>query len=108
MNVQPFSAQCKTLAIVVTSTASTSTALPSRGSVIRCVNEGPDNCYISIGTASQTATVPPTSSPVATCTVVLAGEDAVFGIPSDAIQNISVISRATKTATLIVSVGEGQ
>lgn len=103
----PFSAQCKTLAINVTASASASVSLPSSGNSIRLVNEGPNNCYVSIGSGSQTATVPPTSSPVATSTPILAGTDITLSMPSDQIYNISAICRTAQTATLLVQVGEG-
>lgn len=106
MNVQPFGAQSITLPISVTSTASTSAALPAKGSVIRCVNEGPNKCFISIGAGTQTATLP-NATPTATSTPVLAGTDIVLSIPSDAVYNISAICRSTETATLDVQVGEG-
>lgn len=107
MNPLPFSAQSKTLKVSVTTSASTSGALPGvAGNSLRVVNEGPNTAFISIGTTSQTATVPATSSPVATCTPVLPGSDVVFTVPADAVQNISAIT-ATGTATLYVSVGEG-
>lgn len=107
MNIQPFGAQNNTKAYAGTDTVGASTALPGQGSVGRFVNEGPDNCYISVGIGTQVATVPSTSTAVATCTPVEAGEDIVLSIPSNAIQNISVICRSGKTATLLVSIGEG-
>lgn len=106
MNRIPFSATSKTLPISVTSTASTSTALPGQGNSVRCVNEGPSPCFISIGAGTQTATLP-NATPTGTSTPVLAGEDCVFTIPNDAIYNISAICRAAGTATLDVQVGEG-
>lgn len=103
----PFSAQAKTLAIACTSISSSSQALPSQGNSIRLINEGPNNCYISIGSGAQIATLPSTSSPVATCSPVLAGTDITLTIPADAVYNIAVICRAASTATLLVQVGEG-
>lgn len=106
MNVQPFNAQALTLLVAVTASASSSAALPARGAVIRLVNKGPNNCFVSIGSSAQVATVP-TSTAVATATPVLAGEDVTFSIPSDSIQNISAIADASGTATLYAQVGEG-
>lgn len=106
MNVIPFSAQSKTLPISVTSSASTSTALPGQGDTLRVVNEGPNVAFISVGAGSQTATLP-NATPTATSTTILPGEDCSFTIPNDAVYNISAICRATGTATLDVSVGEG-
>ncbi len=103
----PFSAQAKTLPISVTSSASSSTALPSAGNTLRVVNEGPNDAFISVGTGAQTATLP-NATPTATSTPVLAGSDVSFTIPGDAALNISAICRATGTATLSCQVGEGQ
>ncbi len=99
----------------MSSSASTSTALPAVGSTIRLVNEGPNHCYVSIGTGSQTATVP-SGTAAATATPVLAGSDVSFTIPRPADQtknttatalNISAICSGSGTATLNVQVGEG-
>ena len=106
MNVQPFNAQALTQAISVTSTASTSTALPAQGAVIRVVNIGTKVAYYSIGSGTQTATVP-SGTPVATATPILPGEDGTFSIPSDKIYNISAIADSGNTTTLLVQVGEG-
>lgn len=105
MNVQPFNAQAKTLPISVTSTASASTALPAQGSVVRIINEGSAAAFISIGSGAQTATLP-NATPTATSTPVLAGTDITLSIPSDAVYNISAITRSG-TTTLDVQVGEG-
>lgn len=101
-----FSATSKTLPISVTSTASTSVALPGAGNTIRIVNEGPNHVFISIGSSTQTATLP-NATPTATSTPVLAGTDVVFGIPSTSTFNISAICRSSGTATIDVQVGEG-
>lgn len=108
MNVNPFTATSKTLEIDVTATASTSKALPGQGDTIRIVNEGPNTVYCAIGTGTQTATIPSTSTPNATSTAVLSGTDVIFNIASDQIYNISMICRAAGTATVEVQVGEGQ
>lgn len=105
MNANPFSAQAKTLPISVTSTASTSAALPASGNVVRLVNEGPNVCFVSIGSGDQTATLP-NATPTATSTPVAVG-DCVLGIPNSAVLNISAVCRASQTATLSVQVGEG-
>lgn len=104
--ILPFSAQAKTLPISVTSTASSSTALPSKGNTLRVVNEGPNIAFISVGTGSQTATLP-NATPTGTSTPVLPGTDISMSIPSDQVQNISAICRASGTALLDVMVGEG-
>lgn len=104
--LRPISAQCLTLPISVTSTASTSTALPNLGNSLRVVNEGPNNAFISVGTGTQTATLP-NATTTRTSTPVLAGSDMVFTIPAAAILNISAVCRAGGTATLDVEVGEG-
>lgn len=105
-NVQPFSAQSKTLDISVTSTASTSGALPGQGNTLRIVNEGPNVCWVSVGSGAQTATLPSAVTPVATCTPIMPG-DVSLTIPADAVYNISAICRASQTARLSVQVGEG-
>lgn len=107
----PFNAQALTLPISVTSTASTSTALPNIGNSVRIVNEGPNVAFISIGTGAQTATLP-NATVTATSTPVLAGTDITLSIPytpttSGLTLNISAICRASGTATLDVQVGEG-
>ena len=112
------SAQCKTLPIAVTSTASTSKALPNIGNTVRIVNSGTVACYVSIGTGSQTATIP-NATPTATSTPVLGGSDVVFQIPSPqptkgsdgtfAIPTPLNISAITDSAsiTIYVQVGDG-
>lgn len=107
MQPLPFTAQCKTLSISASSTASTSIALPNASNSVRIVNEGPNIAFVSIGAGTQTATLPSASVPVATCTPILASEDVILSIPSDAIYNISAICRSTQTAVLSVQVGEG-
>ena len=118
--IRAFSAQALTLPISVTSTASTSTALPAVGNCIRIVNEGPSAAFVSIGTGTQTATLP-NATPTATSTPILAGEDVVLTIPkpeatptgtstggftAPTALNISAITR-TGTATLDVQVADG-
>lgn len=101
-----FTCQSKSLPITVTSTASTSAALPAAGKSIRIVNEGPNIAFISVGSGTQTATLP-NATPTATSTPVMPG-DTSLSIPGDAIYNISAVCRASQTATLTVQVGEGQ
>lgn len=108
-----FPARALTLPISVTATASSSTALPALGSVVRLINEGPNNCFVSIGTGAQTATLPNATS-TATSTPVLAGSDIVLSVPNPGADgtaptalNISAICRAGGVATLDVQVGEG-
>lgn len=108
-----FSAQAKTKPISVTDSASSSTALPGCGTSIRLVNEGPNVCFVSIGSTSQTATLP-NATPTATSTPVAVG-DCVLTIPDTGVNsvtagtplNISAICRSGLTATLCVQVGEG-
>lgn len=120
MNSIPFPAQAKTLKIAVTATASTSGALPAIGNSIRVVNDGTATAFIDVGTGTRVATVPPTSTPVATCTPILPGEDVTFTIvkpeatasgvgdfTAPTALNISAITAGGST-TLYVSVGEGQ
>lgn len=102
----PFGAQAPGYSIAVTTTASSSQALPSIGNTVRLVNEGPNHAYVAIGTGPQTATVPAAGA-AATCMEVMAGTDITLTIPSSALQNISAITK-TGTAMLNVYVGEGQ
>ncbi len=102
-----FTATSKTLPISVTATASTSVALPGQGGSVRIVNEGPSIAFVSIGTGTQTATLP-NSTPTGTSTPVLAGSDICLSIPNDAVLKISAICRAGGTALLCVQVGEGE
>ncbi len=103
-----FPANAKTLPISVTDSSGSSSdaALPNTGNYIRLVNEGPNTCFVSIGVGSQTAALP-NSTPTATSTPVLAGEDVILGIPPTANLHIAAICRASGTATLDVQVGEG-
>lgn len=105
MNPNPISAQCLTKPITVTSTASTSMALPAVGNTLRIVNEGPNVAFISVGAGTQTATLP-NATATATSFPVVVG-DSSFTIPNDQAYNISAVTRAAQTATLVVSVGEG-
>lgn len=107
MNILPFSADSKVLAINATDVASTSQALPGRGNSIRILNEGPNNAYFSVGLTTQTATLPPTVTPNSTSAPIPAGEDCTFTLPSTDTYKISVVCRATETAVVIVQVGEG-
>lgn len=106
MNPIPFSATPKTLGIAVTATSSTSIALPGTGNTLRLVNEGPNICFVSIGSGSQTATLPHTSVPVATSTPVPVG-DISLTIPPVSGLEIAAICRSSQTAALSVQVGEG-
>lgn len=106
MNVQAFIAQGLTLPISVTTSASTSTALPAKGESIRLVNDGANTCFVSIGAGTQTATLP-NATVTATSTPVLPGTDIILSIPPDQIYNISAITR-TSTTTLYAIVGAGQ
>lgn len=100
------SAQSKSLPITVTSTASSSAALPASGKTLRIVNEGPNVAFISVGSGTQVATLP-NATPTATSTPVMPG-DTSLSIDASAVLNISAVCRASQTATLTVQVGEGQ
>lgn len=101
----PFGAQSLTLPVAVTSSASTSLALPATGNVLRVVNEGPNVAFISIGVGAQTATLP-NATATATSTPVYPG-DTSLSIPAVSGLHISAITRAAATAQLAVQVGEG-
>lgn len=104
-----FSGTAQTFSVSVTSTASTGKALgsaPSQSATVRLVNEGANRCYVAFGGSGITATVPDGTTPVGTCTPVLSGEDVILSVGSSQ-THISAVTRATETATLIVSVGEG-
>jgi hypothetical protein len=105
MKIDLFSIPTNTLPVVVTATASTSTALPNKGNTIRIVNEGPNVAFVSIGTGTQTATLP-NATPTATSNPIYVGET-TLSIPPDSILNISAICRASQTAQLNIQVGEG-
>lgn len=94
------------MAVSVTSTASVAVNLPGKGNTIRMVNEGPNNAYFAIAASNPVATVP-TTTPLSTCTPILAGEDLSLTIPADQTYMISAICRATQTAILVMQVGEG-
>lgn len=94
------------LKIAVTTTASASTQLPSKGNSLLIANEpGLFTVFFSVGDGVQVATVPATSNPVSTCTPTLSGMVQVFTIPNDTIKNISFIT-ATGTGSVYVAVGE--
>ena len=103
-----FPARALTLPVSVTSSASTSVALPALGGTLRIVNEGPNIAFISVGTGTQPATLP-NATPTGTSTPVLPGCDIILSIPNQAATplNISAICRESGTATLDVQVGEG-
>lgn len=112
----PFAADADSIAVSVTSTASTSAALPNVGNVLRIVNEGTNIAFFSVGTGTQTAVLPGAAG-LNTATAVLPGTDVVFSIanpqPNNSLVaptplNFSAICRAAVTTTLIVQVGEGQ
>lgn len=103
----PFDSKTRTLSIAVTSTASTSIAMPGQGGTVRIVNEGPNIAFVSIGTGVRTAVLPSAVTPAGSSTPVLASSDISLSIPSDAVLNVSAICRAAGTATLTIQVGEG-
>jgi hypothetical protein len=108
MNVQPFNATAKTISITAGTTATAAQALPGQGNVIRVVNESTTiDGYFLVTSGSTLCALPATTAASATqATIVKAGADNVFSIPSDAVYNISTITR-TGSAVLTVSVGEG-
>lgn len=105
MKIDLFSQPTLTLPVTVTTTASTSTALPAAGNTLRIVNEGPNIAFISIGTGTQTATVP-NATPTITSVPVWVGDNS-FDIPASSILNISAICRATQSSLLNIQVGYG-
>lgn len=108
MNVCPFIAQGLTLPISVTTSASTSAALPCVGESIRLVNDGANTCFVAITPKATTAVATlPNATFTATSTPILPGTDIVLGIQPDQIYNISAITR-TSTTTLYAIVGAGQ
>ncbi len=110
-----FPINTKVMAVSVTASASASQALPSSGDTIFVYNEGPSLAFVSVGTGSQTATLPATTGAAATttCFPVPAGALVTFGIPEDLTTNpptplnISAICRASGTALLDVAVNRG-
>lgn len=109
-----FPANAKVMAISVTTAASSSTALPASGQTIFFFNEGPSNAFASVGTGTQTATLPATTgaAAVATCFPVPAGAVTTYSIPEDLSStsptplNISMITRSG-TAVVDVAVARG-
>lgn len=104
----PMTVNAPVIQIAATTTASASVNVPVFGNpqTIRLVNEGPDNCYVSVGPGSQTATLP-SGTASATSTPVLAGTDITLSLPTSLVQcQISAIT-AAGTATLDVQVGLG-
>lgn len=113
MSLRPFHASSPAIAVNATTSPSASAALPGKGSVLRVCNEGGDNAFISVTSTGANGSAPaatnaalPTGTPSVVSCPVMAGEDAVFSIDNNAIQNFSVISRGT--STLVLQVGEGQ
>ena len=104
----PFTATANTKTVAATASALTAVALPTgAGNQVRIVNEGPNICFVALGAAGVLATLPTTGGGVTTCTPVLAGEDVILTRSPTVDINISTICRASGTATLTVSVGEG-
>lgn len=103
--IEIFNANALVKRISVSTSASTSTALPNTGNTLRVHNTGDVVAYIHVTTGTAAATVP-TATAAATCCSVGAGQDTVFSIPSDVIYNISAITESGAT-NLSVSVGGG-
>lgn len=114
----PFSIPCLSKPVSVTDVASSSAALPAVGNQLRIVNEGPNVCFIAVGTTAQTATLP-NSTPTVTSIPVYLGETVLTLPKPEAVAalntytaptalNISAICRSGQTSALTVQVGEGQ
>jgi hypothetical protein len=107
----PVDAQC--YSISVTNSASTSQALPASGDSIRFVNEGTAIVYVSVGSGTQTATVPVAgvAAKTRTCTPILPSTDVSFSLASFAGAstplNISAIAAVAGPTLLNVMVGQG-
>lgn len=110
----PFNATSLGITVAATASALTAVALPvgaditTAGNSIRIVNEGPNICFIALGSSSVLATLPTTGAGVTTCVPILAGEDVILTRNPTSDRYISTICRAAGTATLTVQVGEGQ
>lgn len=100
-----FPIAAKNMTLTGATTASTSAALPAAGDSIHLYNEGPNNAWVSVGSGTQTATLP-TGTAAVTCFPVPAGAIVVYGIPDSAVLNISAITR-TGTAVINVAVNRG-
>lgn len=103
--LRPIRVDVKTLPITVTTSASTSAALPAVGNYLRVVNGGTSNAFIAVGTSAQTATLP-NATPTATSTPVLAGEDVTFTIQYNGTP-LQISAIGAGATTLYVQVGEG-
>ena len=104
--LRPFPADATTISISVTS-ASADTTLPAIGAnSVRLVNEGPNNCYIAMGTGAQTAVVP-SATASRKATPVLAGSDVVLSVPWSTALHMATICESAQTSLLRVSLGEG-
>lgn len=100
MNVQPFTPGTGATYNLVLSATSTSSSvtLPAAAQVIRVVNSGTANIAFRMGIGAQTAVF-------ASDTVMLAGTVEVF---SKGQNDTFAAITASSTATVYVSVGEGQ
>ncbi len=116
MDTTPFPADGIGKAVAATAVALAAVALPSvtapttpnvSGCQIMLFNEGPDHCWIAVGTADVLATLPTTGAGVRTCTPLAAGAILVLSISPLVHTHISTICRSTKTATVTVNVGSG-
>ncbi len=107
-NMLPFPCTANTKTVAATAVTLTAVALPTgAGNQIRLVNEGPNIAFVALGASTVTATLPTTGAGVTTCTPVLAGEDVVLTRSPLVDTFISTICRASGTATLTVSIGDG-
>lgn len=109
----PFTGTALTITVAATASALTAVALPvgvdttTVGNSIRIVNEGPNICFIAMGASNVAATLPTTGAGTTTCIPVLSGEDVILTRSPLVDKFISTICRASGTATLTVSIGEG-
>lgn len=110
---QPYTATALGISVAATAAALTAVALPQgtdaqSGNSIRVFNEGPNVCWFALGGAGVLATLPATGAGVRTCVPVGIGEDLILSRNPSADLFISTICRASGTATLTVSIGDGQ
>lgn len=110
-SVQPFSVGSPTINVTGTSSALTGAAMPGvtgAGTCVQFVNEGPNTVFVALGATAAVAAQLPSGTPSTTSMPILAGEIAIYSRNPNTDLFISTICRATQTAVLNVSVGEGQ
>lgn len=97
MNIQPFSPG-PTVTLAATAT-SADVVIPAGFNVIRVVNAGTGIAFFRTGTSAQTALV--------TDTPILPSSYEVFTVPQNT-THFAAICAAAGTATIYITVGEGQ